>query len=228
MDLNSEVAARNTPSPSPYVYRRLLGEPRWKPLVKRVLLGLRLARWTRRWLKIEPGRYTADEPADPQSVSADHPRRLNLGCGASHYRGYLHADIISRLHLNFQADARRLPLADDVLDEVLCTELLEHLDTTDGIVLLREIARVLRPGGRLILTTPALDLLCRVQQAGLASHAKVMQHLYGDQHDHRALYPAGAVVRLCRQAGLQVERTIPHWGPIWAHLLVLARRPGAG
>lgn len=46
-----------------------------------------------------------------------------------------------------------LPLPDGAFDLVLCTETIEHVRDTQ--LLLSEIRRVLRPGGRLALTTPA-------------------------------------------------------------------------
>lgn len=46
-----------------------------------------------------------------------------------------------------------LPFADNVFDLVTCIETLEHI--RDVQLALSEIRRVLRPGGRLALTTPA-------------------------------------------------------------------------
>lgn len=52
-----------------------------------------------------------------------------------------------------QADATRLPLQSGTFDLALCTQLISHLPTHERrVALLRELARVLKPGGRLILT----------------------------------------------------------------------------
>lgn len=45
-----------------------------------------------------------------------------------------------------------LPLADDVVDLVVCSQVVEHLWDQDAFV--AECARVLRPGGGLVVTTP--------------------------------------------------------------------------
>jgi len=45
-----------------------------------------------------------------------------------------------------------LPFSDSCFDNVLCTEVLEH--TSNPILLLNEIHRVLKKGGKLILTAP--------------------------------------------------------------------------
>jgi SAM-dependent methyltransferase len=47
-----------------------------------------------------------------------------------------------------------LPAADASVDVVTMIELVEHLTPDDSATLLAEVRRVLRPGGRLILTTP--------------------------------------------------------------------------
>lgn len=98
-------------------------------------------------------------------------RLLDLGCGARPYAplyrpAYRHCfgcDVPASLHdlssVDFLATATALPLRDASLDCVLCTEVLEHVP--DPAAALREIARVLRKGGHLILTVPFLVELHR-------------------------------------------------------------------
>ncbi len=52
-----------------------------------------------------------------------------------------------------RGDATAMPFPDDSFDRVIAAEVLEHIPA-DGHAL-REIARVLRPGGRLAVTVPA-------------------------------------------------------------------------
>lgn len=52
-----------------------------------------------------------------------------------------------------RADALRLPFADASFDRVITSEVLEHIADDHGA--LRELHRVLRPGGRLAVTVPA-------------------------------------------------------------------------
>src|SRR4029077_3091822 len=51
----------------------------------------------------------------------------------------------------FQADAQHLPF-DSEFDLVGMYDVLEHID--DDVAVLREVARVLRPGGSVLLTVP--------------------------------------------------------------------------
>ena len=46
----------------------------------------------------------------------------------------------------------KLPFADNAFDSILCTEVFEHVEKLDDV--LDELYRVLKPGGRMIVTTP--------------------------------------------------------------------------
>jgi SAM-dependent methyltransferase len=51
-----------------------------------------------------------------------------------------------------QGDALHLPFPDGAFDRVVCAEVLEHLP--DDVGAMRELARVLRPGGTMAVTVP--------------------------------------------------------------------------
>ena len=90
----------------------------------------------------------------------------DVGAGAQPFRDllprevrYIAVDIEeAEQHFGYRAvDTRyfrgaRLPLTDGEAETVLCTETLEHVE--EPATFLRELRRVLSPGGRLILTVP--------------------------------------------------------------------------
>lgn len=54
--------------------------------------------------------------------------------------------------IDYVSDAAAIPVPDGSFDAVLITEVLEHVP--EPIRVVKEIARILRPGGRLLLTAP--------------------------------------------------------------------------
>jgi SAM-dependent methyltransferase len=58
--------------------------------------------------------------------------------------------------IDIVSDICSMPVEEASFDAVLCSEVLEHL--TDPVQALKELTRVLRPGGKLILTAPFCSL----------------------------------------------------------------------
>lgn len=90
-------------------------------------------------------------------------RLLDVGCGTKPYRDlfsvseYVGMEIDSELTrqrgvADVYYDGSCFPFEDASFDAVLCNQVLEHVFNPDDFV--REIRRVLRPGGRLLLTVP--------------------------------------------------------------------------
>ena len=90
---------------------------------------------------------------------------LDVGAGSAKYRSlFTHCQYKTQDHpdvsygeVDIRSDITSIPLASGSLDAILCTEVLEHVPDPCGAV--GEMARLLRPGGRLLLTVPAA---CRV------------------------------------------------------------------
>lgn len=106
---------------------------------------------------------------------------------------YLGADIASGL-ADEHFDITDIPHADGSFDLVFCNHVLEHVP--DDRAALRELRRVLSPGGRAVLMSPvARDVAITVED--LPAHASGEERLarYG-QEDHVRLYGADYAVRL--------------------------------
>jgi len=66
---------------------------------------------------------------------------------------YLATDLRVLDTVDFASDATRLPLADDSVDVLITLEMLEHVPDPAAVV--RELGRVLKPGGTLLLSVPS-------------------------------------------------------------------------
>jgi len=141
------------------------------------------------------------------------------------------------------ADIQQLPFADDTFDTVISCETIEHVP--DPARAVRELARVLKPGGRLLLTTPnycstqglyrAYLWACgrRYTECGqpinnlthvLLTRAWVrragLQITAGDGIGHSLPFPGRPPIRFPR---LDNPRVLMKW--IALHLLVIAQKP---
>lgn len=79
--------------------------------------------------------------------------RLNLGCGTDVREGWVNLDIAPLAGVEVVHDLGRLPLPfhDERFSEILAKDVLEHLDY---VPLLRELHRILAPGGALHVVSP--------------------------------------------------------------------------
>ncbi len=119
-------------------------------------------------------------------------RLLDLGCGKVPLYG-MYRDRVDEVvcvdwpetphpspHLDHQLDLNReLPLPDSAHDTILLTDVLEHIARPD--VLWREMARLLAPAGRLIVTVPFLYWIHEAPH----DHFRYTEHrlrLYCDDH----------------------------------------------
>jgi SAM-dependent methyltransferase len=74
-----------------------------------------------------------------------------------------------------------LPFEDGYFDLVTMLAVVEHLAPNSLVALFQHVHRVLRPGGRLIITTPAAwsdSLLHRMARIGLVSEDEINEHVY--------------------------------------------------
>ncbi|WP_226344711.1 class I SAM-dependent methyltransferase [Agilicoccus flavus] len=109
-----------------------------------------------------------------------------------------------------RADATKLPLADASLDLVVAFDVLEHLVDDDACV--REVARVLRPGGAFLVAVPCDPKLWSA---------------HDDAVDHVRRYTRQTLHAVLERDGMHVE-SMDSWNVLLRPVVALRRKKSSG
>lgn len=100
--------------------------------------------------------------------------KLQIGTSHTSLNGWLNTDLHPANPSVIYLDAtHRFPFKDNTFDYVYSEHMIEHLDYRSAVSMLRESFRVLRPGGRIRISTPNLRVL-----VGLLSEQRTAQQNY--------------------------------------------------
>lgn len=128
-------------------------------------------------------------------------------------------ELASRLLEAVPAPATELPFPTAAFDVVLCLEMLEHLPRDERHAAVAEMMRVLRPGGRLVLTFPvgptAEQLDCWLNDCYRRKRGR--DHPWVIEHIERGLPSERDVQSLVEGefVGATVTVRKQGWAPIW-------------
>lgn len=99
------------------------------------------------------------QPPLPLIANPHEPRdyplgrwNLYVGCGKNPAPGYVNIDLFPAAGVDALADAELMPFRANLFQRVECDAVLEHVRCPEQVI--REIARVLAPGGYAHLVTP--------------------------------------------------------------------------
>lgn len=86
---------------------------------------------------------------------------IGAGCGnlKSSFGNVISVDIVPSAWVDIVADGQSLPLRDDSVDNLVMLDVLHHIPRP--IAFLKEAARVLSAGGRVVMLEPGITLLSR-------------------------------------------------------------------
>lgn len=134
----------------------------WSAFYRRTLFGLELRRIQRMAIalaKIQPSERVLDLGCGPGDGTVRLAELGGIAIGLDYSEGMLGKagkEPLTRGRL-LRGDAGRLPFKDGAFDKVVCTNSFHHYP--DHFAALKEVRRVLRPGGVLVLVDPRADHL---------------------------------------------------------------------
>ena len=106
--------------------------------------------------------------------------------------------------LGVVGDVERLPFRDGAFDAAVCDDTIEHLP--DDLTGLRELHRVVAPGGRVVVATPnrwSAQVLVRKLRDRRAGRRLPAEHYYAAE-SHLREYTWRSLCRLARACGLRI------------------------
>lgn len=88
------------------------------------------------------------------------PIKLNLGCGNDYDPNYTNIDLYAE-NVDIRHDIKKLPYADNSIDEIKASHVIEHFDFFEGQEILKEWYRVLKPNSKIYIETPDFFTSCQ-------------------------------------------------------------------
>jgi predicted SAM-dependent methyltransferase len=156
-------------------------------------------------------------------LASQEIRKLQIGAGPNLLPGWLNSDKYpSSLHVVFLNAAKPFPFGDRTFAYIFSEHLIEHLTYGEGLSMLRECCRCLKPGGRIRVATPSLETLISlwaheksplqlryidwiiamfIPEADLGRECFVINNAF-QNWGHRFLYDATTLRRAMERAGL--------------------------
>jgi predicted SAM-dependent methyltransferase len=162
--------------------------------------------------------------------------RVNLGCGEWKLDGYVNVDSDPRVSPDVCRDAvdYLAEQPDASVDEAYAGHFLEHLEREDGLTVLRELRRALRPGGIVGVVVPdTFEIMRRVCYGELDLDEACELYFYSTVQPsrHRWSYDERTLARALREAGFEVIGAIDRWSDprlvagVWWQCGIEARKP---
>lgn len=159
-----------------------------------------------------------------------NPPMLHIGCGANILSGWLNTEFEERPPKGgIYLDATKaFPLPDRSFDFVFSEHMIEHIPAAAAGAMLRECHRILKPGGRIRISTPRLEFLAELILQPSDNHHRYAEFHYGvlaapdsvpsaagivnDYHSlwgHRFVYDAPTCRQLIADAGFSSVEELP-------------------
>lgn len=158
-----------------------------------------------------------------KAVPEEKVVRVNLGCGANLLPGWINIDgyIATESPDFLHADVRDIPLESNSVDYLLCDNVLEHIAMHDVPVVVYEIRRILKKGGRAVIIVPefrdALNQWLKIDHDKVFNpflYKYVSEVIYGTQvHEgeyHRTPMSAGLLNYTLQMCGFRNYKMIIH------------------
>lgn len=148
------------------------------------------------------------------------PIRLNIGCGDNKIEGFINIDGYPGVKPDILLDIMNCPLPykDGTVEEVVLFHCIEHIPEKLHVQVLGEIFRVLKAGGKFVISYPEFLKCVEAYKANLRGQREFFRAtIYGRQSHvgdfHVSLMDTRFFKQVLKRAGFQIEKVCEEQEP---------------
>lgn len=135
-----------------------------KKVMKKGLKSTRLKSWIKEkepaGLRLVKQITGSDQRLVQTYLKTSSIKKLHVGCGPHQLEGWLNADYAPSSSQILYLDAtKRFPFEDHTFDYIFSEHMIEHISYPQGCHMLSECFRILKPNGKIRISTPDLAFL---------------------------------------------------------------------
>ncbi|MCK5016735.1 MAG: methyltransferase domain-containing protein [Candidatus Peribacteraceae bacterium] len=130
---------------------------------------------------------------------------------------FLNVDIVNFPNVDLVFNiTKKFPINDGIIEEIISVATLEHLRPVHVSHVINEFYRVLKPNGRVRISTPDIEAIAK----GIIEKDDfdiILQHLFGkyksnateDLDLHKSMFPSEMMIEMLEKAGFKNAKRIP-------------------
>jgi len=136
--------------------------------------------------------------------------KLNVGCGYDYLDGYINIDISKKSKPDKIMPAYNLDFDENIFDEILAKQLIEHLGFFKTKYFLSECYRILKDKGLLIIETPYIEKSFELflKATNPSERERILGWIYGGESEnmtHIYCFPVELMENLAKEFGFTIK-----------------------
>ena len=165
-------------------------------------------------------------------LSSNVLKKLQIGAQSNSISGWLNVDLLPKTNAVAYMDAtQRFPFVDNSFDYIFLEHMIEHIKFEEALFMLKECKRILKPGGKVRVSTPNLESLFDVFKNLEAKVNQEYVRFYIDKFypqgtpadpvyvvnklfygfGHRFIHSESSLTYLLSSAGFQSIKSLSSW-----------------
>ena len=132
----------------------------WDPIWHNGVRIFVISKSDKRITEEKEGKHVFNTPLEEKKEEEPKEKKMHLGCGDWYLEGWINTDGYQNHKADLYFDfSKPFPIHENVLDAIVSQHAIEHTDLDGGINFINECYKTLKPGGKIRISCPDLELL---------------------------------------------------------------------